>query len=104
MIGDVHAARAAATAVDPRHVLLSTIRLLCVCEAGADPRVRSHRRADTPLGICDYTPSPLGPPVYLCPGCRRFFPWCQGAASEDNPEFCDDCWAKARGTEGATAP
>ena len=54
------------------------------------------------MGICDYTPSPLGPPVYLCPRCRRFFPWCQGAASEDNPEFCDDCWADAR--EGATAP
>lgn len=50
-------------------------------------------------------PNPIGPPVYMCPRCRRFFPWCQGAASEDNPEFCDDCWADAADArEGATAP
>ena len=101
---NVATARAAAAAADPRHVRIETIRLLCVCAAGTDPRDRRYQRRDAALGICDYTPSPLGPPVYLCPGCRRFFPWCQGAASEDNPELCDDCWAKARGTEGATAP
>ena len=97
---DLATSRAAAVAADPRHVLLSTIKLLCSCQAsnGSDRR----RRWGFVDGICDYMPSPLGPPVYLCPRCRRFFPWCQGAASEDNPEFCDDCWAAAR--EGATAP
>lgn len=60
---------------------------------------RRFRRHGAPLGVCDYTPSPLGPPVYMCPSCRRFFPWCHGAASDDNPEFCDDCWAAARGDD-----
>ena len=100
--GPMVRAVAAAVAADPRHVRIATIKLLCDCEAGADHPAKGYRGADRPLGVCDYVPSPLGPPVYMCPGCRRFWPWCQGAASEDNPEFCDDCWADAR--EGATAP
>lgn len=98
MIGDLAAARAAAVAADPRHARIETIRLLCDCQAGAPI---AHRRHGGPLGICDYTPNPIGPPVYLCPSCRRFFPWCRGAAS-DRPELCDDCWADA--SEGDTTP
>lgn len=97
---DLATSSAAAVAADPRHILLSTIKLLCSCQAGdTAPAAHRYRRHEAPLGICDYMPSPLGPPVYLCPRCRRFFPWCQGAASDDNPEFCDDCWAAARGDD-----
>lgn len=99
MIGDLASARAAATAADPRHVRIETIKLLCTCASSAG---HDRRRWSSGGGVCDFMANPIGPPVYLCPGCRRFFPWCQGAASEDNPEFCDDCWADT--CEGASAP
>jgi hypothetical protein len=31
---------------------------------------------------------------YRCLKCRRYVPWCFGAA-DDKPELCDDCWAEA---------
>jgi hypothetical protein len=30
--------------------------------------------------------------VYTCERCRKLFGWCYGA-SDDLPDYCDDCWA-----------
>lgn len=32
--------------------------------------------------------------TFRCSGCRKFVPWCDGAA-DDQPEFCTPCWNKA---------
>ncbi len=32
--------------------------------------------------------------IYLCPGCNRWRPWCDGC-SDDMGEHCDRCWAEA---------
>lgn len=41
--------------------------------------------------------------IYRCPTCRRFVPWCYGAA-DDMPEDCDRCWDAAHATRDDAAP
>lgn len=37
--------------------------------------------------------------VYVCPGCNRFRPWCDGGTDS---ELCDSCWSLVNGgTRGA---
>ncbi len=35
-------------------------------------------------------------PTYVCSKCNQLRPWCMGA-SDDKPEWCDNCWAAQRG-------
>lgn len=43
--------------------------------------------------ICRNTAGDKVARVFRCAGCKRFVPWCFGAA-DDLPDHCDDCWAK----------
>ena len=66
-----------------------------------------HRKCD--CGGCGIGRSPSFSPaahgrdaelVYTCCGCRRLVPWCFGA-DDDQPDWCDDCWAKSWGADSS---
>jgi hypothetical protein len=55
-----------------------------LCDAGSEPV-----RGLLPLTL-----------VFRCPTCRRFVPWCFGAA-DDRPDDCDACWGAAHSNHDA---
>jgi hypothetical protein len=61
---------------------------------------RTHEPITTRCLMCNTYAGCSKHHLYKCVGCKLVYSWAFGA-SDDMPDHCDDCWAKAHAKEVA---